>query len=309
MASSILIIDDSKTVRQEILLLLRGISLFDDYREAADGIDGLKSLLEHTADLVICDVEMPRMDGFKFIAMMQTRDELKDIPVIMLTGRGDQDMKVKGLDNGACDYVTKPFDPGELVARVKVQLKIKMLQDALKRSNQLLLDLSNTDPLTGIFNRRYFMDALEKEFLRAHRKHTPLILALMDIDHFKRINDKFGHPQGDQVLISQAAVIQRELRRYDIIARYGGEEFILLLPETAYDEGLAVVERLRTAVENMRLPAPLDVLTITASLGISIYPAERITSVYDLIHEADAALYRAKAGGRNLVKTMMDGMS
>ena len=240
MASSILIIDDSKTVRQEILLLLRGISLFDDYREASDGNDGLKSLLEHKADLVICDVEMPRMDGFKFIAMMQTRDELKDIPVIMLTGRGDQDMKVKGLDNGACDYVTKPFDPGELVARVKVQLEIKTLQDALKRSNQLLLELSNTDPLTNIFNRRYFMDALEKEFLRAHRKHTPLILALMDIDHFKRINDKFGHPQGDQVLISLAAVIQGELRRYDVIARYGGEEAILLLPETAYDEGFAV---------------------------------------------------------------------
>jgi len=304
MASSILIIDDSKTVRQEILLILREISLFDNYREAADGIDGLKSLLEHKADLVICDVEMPRMDGFKFIAMMQTRDELKDIPVIMLTGRGDQEMKIKGLDHGACDYVTKPFDPGELVARVKVQLKIKALQDALKRSNQLLLELSNTDPLTGIFNRRYFMEALEKEFQRAHRKHAPLTLAIMDIDHFKRINDKYGHPQGDQVLISLAAVIQGQLRRYDIIARYGGEEFILLLPETSPDEGIAVVERLRTAVEKMRFPNPHEGLRLTVSLGVSVYPAERITSVYDLIHEADTALYRAKAGGRNQVGKM-----
>jgi diguanylate cyclase (GGDEF)-like protein len=304
MASSILIIDDSKTVRQEILLLLREISLFDDYREAADGVDGLKSLLEHKADLVICDVEMPRMDGFKFIAMMQTRDELKDIPVIMLTGRGDQEMKIKGLDHGACDYVTKPFDPGELVARVKVQLKIKALQDALKRSNQLLLELSNTDPLTGIFNRRYFMEALEKEFQRAHRKHAPLTLAIMDIDHFKRINDKYGHPQGDQVLISLAAVIQGQLRRYDIIARYGGEEFILLLPETSPDEGIAVVERLRTTVENMRFPTPLEELRLTVCLGVSVYPAEQVASVYDLIHEADTALYRAKAGGRNRVGKM-----
>lgn len=307
MASSILIIDDSKTVRQEILQLLREISLFDYYREAADGIDGLKSLLENKADLVICDVEMPRMDGFKFIAMMQTRDELKDIPVIMLTGRGDQEMKIKGLDHGACDYVTKPFDPGELVARVKVQLKIKKLQDDLKRSNELLLELSNTDPLTGIFNRRYFMEAVEKEFLRARRKQAPLILSLIDIDHFKRVNDRFGHPQGDQVLVSLASVIQGELRRYDIIARYGGEEFIVLLPETAPDEGIAVVERLRIAVENITFPAPLEQLRVTVSLGVSVYPEERIASVYDLIHEADIALYRAKAAGRNRVKTMMDG--
>ena len=307
MATSILIIDDSKMVRQEIVQLLRESTLFDAYREAADGIDGLKSLLENKADLVICDVEMPRMDGFKFVSMMQTRDELKDIPIIMLTGRGDQEMKVKGLDQGACDYVTKPFDPGELIARVKVQLKIKTLQDQLKRSNQLLLELSNTDPLTGLFNRRYFMGALEKEFQRAQRKCGPLTLAILDIDHFKRVNDKYGHPQGDQVLMSLAAVVQGELRRYDIIARYGGEEFIILLPETSPEEGIALAERLRAAVEKMALPDPMEKIRVTVSLGISTYPADRITSVYDLIREADDALYRAKAGGRNQVRVMAKG--
>lgn len=304
MATSILIIDDSKTVRQEIVQLLRDIPLFDTCREAADGIDGLKSLLENKADLVICDLEMPRMDGFKFISMMQTRDEFKDIPIIMLTGRGDQEMKIKGLDQGACDYVTKPFDPGELIARVKVQLKIKTLQDQLKRSNQLLLELSNTDPLTGLFNRRYFMEALENEFQRAQRKCGPLTLALLDIDHFKRVNDMYGHPQGDQVLMSLAAVVQGELRRYDIIARYGGEEFIILLPETSPEEGVALAERLRAAVEKMSLPDPAKKIRVTVSLGISTYPAGRITSVYDLVREADDALYRAKAGGRNQVCVM-----
>ncbi|HLO25958.1 MAG TPA: diguanylate cyclase [Geobacteraceae bacterium] len=307
MGTSILIIDDSKTVRQEIVQCLRDMALFDDYREAADGIDGLKSLLENKADLVICDVEMPRMDGFKFISMMRTRKELNEIPVIMLTGRGDREMKIKGLDQGACDYVTKPFDSGELVARVKVQLKIKALQDALRRSNQLLLELSNTDPLTGLFNRRYFMGALEKEFQRAQRKNGPLTLIILDIDHFKRINDQYGHPQGDQVLTSLAAVVQGELRRYDIIARYGGEEFIILLPETPSEEGSALAERLRAAVERMNLPSSMEGARVTISLGVSTCPSEGITSVYDLIREADEALYRAKAGGRNQVRSMAYG--
>jgi diguanylate cyclase (GGDEF)-like protein len=304
MATSILVIDDSKTVRQEIVTLLRDMALSDEHREAADGIDGFKALLERKVDLVICDLEMPRMDGLKFLGMMQTREELQDIPVIMLTGRGDREMKIKGLEQGACDYVTKPFDPGELVARVKVQLKIKALQDALRRSNELLLELSNTDPLTGIFNRRYFMDALEKEFLRAQRKHDPLCLVLLDIDHFKRINDTFGHPQGDQVLMSLAAVIQGELRRYDIVARYGGEEFIAFLPETPAGEGMVVAERLRVAVGKMHFPAPMDEVKVTISLGVSFCPAEGITSVYDLIREADDALYLAKGGGRNRVVMM-----
>lgn len=305
MATSILIIDDSKTVRQEIVQLLTEVSLFDSYREATDGIDGLKLLLESKADLILCDVEMPRMDGFKFIAMMQTRDELKDIPVIMLTGRGDREMKIRGLDQGACDYVTKPFDPGELVARVKVQLKIKGLQDALKRSNELLLELSNTDPLTRIFNRRYFMGALEKEFLRAIRNRSPITLALLDVDHFKKINDKYGHPQGDKVLVSLAAAVQGELRQYDIMARYGGEEFIVLLPETSAAEGIEVAERLRVRVENIVLQPPMEKQVVTVSLGVASYPAEGITSLYDLITETDAALYRAKAGGRNQVRGMI----
>jgi diguanylate cyclase (GGDEF)-like protein len=304
MATSILIIDDSPTVRERIVRTLKGFDLFDDYREAADGIDGFKTLLESRADLVICDLEMPRMDGFRFITMLQTREELKDIPVILLTGRGDQELKVKGLEHGACDYVTKPFDPGELVARVRVQLKIKSLQDALKKSNELLRELSYTDPLTRLHNRRYLMDALEKEFQRAGRRGRALSLALLDIDHFKPINDTYGHQQGDAVLTALATVIQGELRRYDIVARYGGEEFMILLPETSPAEGVAVAERLRASVAKMVFPPPLERLRVTVSLGVAVYPAERISTVDDLIREADAALYRAKNGGRNRVVAM-----
>ncbi len=304
MATSILIIDDSPTVRERIVRTLRECALFDDYREAADGIDGFKALVSRRTDLVICDLEMPRMDGFRFITMLQTREELKDIPVIMLTGRGDQELKVRGLEQGACDYVTKPFDPGELVARVRVQLKIKSLQDALKKSNELLRELSYTDPLTRLYNRRYLMDALVKEFQRAGRKKGFLSLALLDIDHFKAINDTHGHQQGDAVLTALAAVVQGELRSYDIVARYGGEEFIALLPDTSPADGIAVAERLRAAVERMVFPPPLGQLRVTVSLGVAAYPAGGIATVNDLIREADAALYRAKNGGRNRVVLM-----
>src|SRR6185369_2429476 len=137
MSINVLVIDDSEKIRGEIMRILREVALFDDYREARDGIEGFKSLSSAKADLIICDLEMPRMDGFKFISLVNSRQDLRDIPIILLTGREDRDLKIKGLEQGACDYVTKPFDAGELVARVKVQLKIKFLQDELKRSNEL----------------------------------------------------------------------------------------------------------------------------------------------------------------------------
>src|SRR5664280_3173316 len=171
MSSSILIIDDSDNVRDLIIRTLSGVALFDRYREARDGIEGIKSLITEKADLIICDLEMPRMDGFKFMSMVHSRQDLRDIPIIMLTGREDRDLKIKGLEQGACDYVTKPFDAGELVARVKVQLKIKALQDELKRSNELLRELSDTDPLTHLHNRRYLTKILNSELARANRNH------------------------------------------------------------------------------------------------------------------------------------------
>ncbi|KAF0221296.1 MAG: response regulator [Geobacteraceae bacterium] len=304
MPGSILIIDDSDKVREQIVQTLKGVSLFDHYHEAKDGIDGFKALINTPVDLIFCDLEMPRMDGFKFVAMVRAREELKDIPVIMLTGREDRELKIKGLEQGASDYVTKPFDAGELVARVKVQMKIKALQDELKRSNELLKELSNTDPLTRLYNRRYLMETLDREFQRAMRKNERLSLVLLDIDHFKDINDAYGHQEGDVVLTAVAEVAQSGLRRYDIAARYGGEEFILVLPETPLTEGMAVAERLRKEVQEMTFPFPMENLTVTISLGVATYPADRIDCVDSLIRQADEALYRAKQNGRNRVEMM-----
>ncbi len=306
MNSSILIIDDSPTLRQEIIDILQRTSLFTFYFEAGDGIEGFKMVLNKRVDVILCDLEMPGMDGFKFLSMMGTREELQDVPVIMLTGREDQDAKVRGLEQGASDYVTKPFDPAELVARVKVQLKIKSLQDSLKKSNELLLKLSNTDPLTQLFNRRFLTEALDRELTRSTRTNTPLALIMLDIDHFKKVNDTYGHQRGDLVLKRVANVLHAGLREYDIAARFGGEEFAIILPGTTLDQASEAAERIRLGCADISFTDELASLSLTVSLGVAAFPHSSIRHIDDLIREADYALYRAKRSGRNRVSLLGD---
>ncbi|WP_298273049.1 diguanylate cyclase [Geobacter sp.] len=308
MASTVLIIDDSDTLREEILRTVKAASLFDTYLEACDGLEGFKTLLNHRVDLVLCDLEMPRMDGFRFLSMMRARGEFQDLPVIMLTGREDRETKIRGLEQGASDYVTKPFDAGELVARVRVQLKMKALQDELKRTNELLRKLSITDPLTHLHNRRHLMETMEKEFQRASRKGGHLSLVILDIDYFKKINDTYGHQEGDRVLATLAEIVMKGLRSYDIAARYGGEEFVLLLPETPLPEAQAIAERLRGEVQEHSFNGILQGQVITISLGVATYPSPRVENIDSLFRQADEALYRAKQNGRNRVEIMAGGV-
>ena len=302
MSNSVLIIDDSDTVRERIIHTLKSYGLFDRYHEADDGLEGFKKLLSAPVDVILCDLEMPRIDGFKFLNMIKARPDLQDVPVIILTGMNDRELKIKGLEQGASDFITKPFDPEELVARVKIHLKLKCLQDDLKRTNELLLELSNTDHLTGLFNRRYLMEALEKEFQRNLRKGGNLSLIILDIDHFKKVNDSYGHLQGDIVLNKMALQIQNELRSYDIAARYGGEEFVALLPDTMLQEAMFVAERVRQAIQGTKFSGALASLEVTVSMGIATLPAPGGTTVDNFIKMADDALYRAKANGRNRVE-------
>ena len=303
MKHAILIIDDSKAARQQILKILEKTNLFREYREAADGLEGFKALLDRPVDVILCDLEMPGMDGFKFLQMIGTRPELENIPVIMLTGHEDQEAKVRLLGQGASDYVTKPFDPGELLARVKVQLKIKTLQDSLRESNLMLLELAATDPLTGLANRRTLMATLDREFRRSQRNGAPLALLMVDVDHFKRVNDSFGHQQGDRVLVALAELLRKHLRQYDLASRFGGEEFALVLPETPLDEAVKVGERIRQAAAEQSFEGALDGLELTVSLGAAAFPSPTIATIEDLIRETDDALYLAKKKGRNRLET------
>ncbi len=301
MEPTLLIIDDSPTSRSEIRQILRHGGICREFHEAADGISGLKMALAQSVDLILCDLEMPGMDGFKFLAMKNSREELRDVPVIILTSHEKQETKIRGLEQGASDYLTKPFDSGELIARVRVQLKIKNLQDELRKSNELLRQLAVTDPLTQLANRRSLMETLGREFERAKRLQSSLAVIMVDIDHFKRVNDTFGHQDGDRVLISVGQLLARQLRPYDMAARYGGEEFALILPDANGRSAGQVAERLRSLISELTFGGTLSRLKVTASFGIAALPSSRIHSLDDLIREADEALYRAKREGRNRV--------
>ena len=302
MATSVLVVEDSEVIRTAVIESLRSAALFDTYYEACDGREGMQIISSTPVDLAICDVMMPDMDGLEFLATVRGTKELQDIPVIMLSERSEPSLKIRTLGIGARDYITKPFDPGELVARIAVHLSIKTLQDEMRRANQLLREISITDHLTHLYNRRYVMDVLATEFQRTLRTEGEFCLVLIDVDHFKAVNDTYGHQCGDLVLAALAEAVQVELRCYDVAARYGGEEFAVVLPGTSLQCGREVAERLRRAAAEISFPPPMEGLCVSISLGLAALPCPGIESVDDLIRAADGALYRAKQNGRNRVE-------
>lgn len=296
-----LIVDDSAQVREEVRRLIPRLGVVSDVREATNGIEAYKKVLENPADLILCDLVMPSVDGFKFIGLLRGRPELRDLPVILLTGQTDVDTKIHGLELGASDYITKPFDEGELLARIRVQLKIKALQDELRRSNEKLTELSSTDPLTGLFNRRHFMHSLAVEVDRTIRYEQPLSFAIFDVDHFKRLNDTYGHQTGDDVLRGFGTLLKSAIRTTDVAGRYGGEEFCVILPQTASVGAEEFANRFRTALEEKTFRSQGQELRITLSGGVASCPSPLVHSGEDLIRLADEALYRAKSSGRNRI--------
>ena len=292
--------------------------------EAFDGTQVLTALCEHRPDLLLMDVEMPGLGGVevcRIVKANQSESGFGFLPVILMTARGGKGGKVEGLELGADDYLTKPFDLLELSARVKSMLRLKALQDALVEKNreldranreldqkrQELLELSRTDGLTGLTNRRHFEERLSAEFTRSTRYRSPLSCLLLDIDHFKKVNDSWGHPFGDLVLKEVAQVTRKVLRDVDVLARYGGEELVALLPETSREEAYAAAERMREGVESLRLPfsapgKPTVDVRCTASIGVATYPAPGIDAQDALVSAADECLYAAKQNGRNQVQ-------
>ncbi|MEO1482041.1 MAG: diguanylate cyclase [Myxococcota bacterium] len=297
--SKVLIIDDSPTLRDTIAEVLREHEVASDFATAANGLDGLKRLLNEPFDLVLCDVEMPGLDGYKFLALKKEQDSIADVPVIMLTGiAGDVSSKVRCFEAGASDYVTKPYENEELVARVRTHLSLKSLRDELRQKAEQLELLTVTDELTGLSNRRHFFQRLETEIVRGDRRSTPVGFLMLDLDHFKSINDTYGHQGGDAVLVGVGAVLKRAVRPYDVPARYGGEEFCVLLPDTTADQAMEVAERLRKSIETLDVHHEQKRIPVTVSIGVSSAEGEPVDAKA-LVKRADQALYVAKSNGRN----------
>lgn len=303
MSARVLIVDDNAMIRNEIKAVLMRDGGFTHFLEAADGLTAFKTIMETPPDLVLCDLVMPGFDGLKFLGLKASRRELEQIPVIMLTAEDDLDRKAEILARGASDYVTKPFHEKELLARVRIHTKLKRLQDELREMNARLEALTVTDALTGLANRRLLFSRLEEEVRRARRARVPLAVVMLDIDHFKEVNDTYGHAMGDAVLRDIGALLNASIRATDLAARYGGEELTLVLPYTDGAAALQVAEGLRQKIADQDHILGSTTLRRTVSLGVSSRSGQAGMPDADaLLKLADEALYRAKQGGRNRVE-------
>lgn len=289
--------DDNENVRQNLKKVLK--DSFKDLKllEAKNGLELLALAEKENPDLIITDIQMPQMTGYEALRILQAQERTRNIPVIFLTGtfQEDEDI-VKGLDLGAVEYVTKPINKTVFVARVKVMLRLKAQQERI-------LQLSNQDPLTECYNRRFLYQRLKEEYNRCQRQRNPISGIMIDLDHFKKINDTYGHETGDLVLLKLVNSLKISMRNYDILARYGGEEFFILLPNTEGKSALIIAERMRNIIEKLTMESGKKSLKITSSFGVSSFENYPFPEDPELLLKwSDIALYEAKKKGRNRVE-------
>jgi len=275
---------------------------------AADGEEALVQVMASPPDLILLDVMMPRLDGHEVARRIKADRTLPFIPIIMQTALDSVESKVEGLGAGADDYITKPINFAELEARVRSMLRIKALQDDLQTrerelasANAELRRMAGTDALTGLYNRRHIEERLHEMFDHSVRLHEPLAVVMFDLDHFKSVNDTYGHQVGDLVLRKVGALLRDAAREIDRVGRYGGEEFMAILPGTVLDAAVTFAERARQQVEAHAFVCEGVTLRRTLSCGVAAWPHPRIRHRNELVKAADDALYVAKALGRNRV--------
>lgn len=287
---TIMIVDDTKEniniLRKTLARIGCKISVALDGKMALDLIPRLKP------DLILLDVMMPDIDGYEVCRRLKEDEELKNIPVIFITAKGDTEDVVEALEVGAVDFIMKPFRQEEVLARVKTHLT---LSAAIKK----LIPDSETDPLTGLYNRRTFLKRIENEAMRFKRSQKPFSILFGDIDFFKKINDTYGHSAGDDILINISKLLTTEKREIDQVARWGGEEFLILLPETDLKGAVQLGNKIREMISAQPIIYEGKEIQVTMSFGASKYNGE--ISIEKTIDLADQRLYRAKETGRNKV--------
>lgn len=290
---SVLVVDDSEDVHRLLQARLRQENI--DLYSALEGRAALEMASAESPSLILLDLDMPDMDGFEVLRHLKDTSQTRDIPVIVLSGLHSPADKVVAFDLGAVDYVTKPFDLMELRVRLRSAIRMSDLIEMLGR-------LAHIDGLTGLWNRAHFDDRWAASLSENHRSGRPLSIALFDLDHFKSLNDTYGHPAGDAALQGFAKVIRREIRASDIPCRYGGEEFALIMPGTTPQDAATVCERIRQELAAANWPAHPE-RKVTVSIGIAGADEAADVSAESWLEETDKALYRAKKSGRDRVVT------
>jgi len=290
---TLLVVDDDPNIHPLIDYHLDGV--VERVLHAESSLAGLKCARESHPSVVLLDIDMPDMDGFELCRELKRDEETRDIPVLFLTVEKHERQVAKALDSGGTDYVTKPFSVVVLQARVRAALRTKRLIDLFKKE-------ARVDWLTGLPTRRVLEGALERQWSERRRREEPFAVALLDLDHFKSVNDRFGHGVGDEVLMRVGKTLHDSLRSHELACRFGGEEFALLLRGVEGQDALRAVERVLAGIREIHVAVGDEDVAVAASAGLAIVPgAGEPVGTRRLLELADIALYRAKAEGRDRV--------
>jgi len=296
---TILIVDDIETN----LRILNGL-LSKEYNVilSLDSTVVMDLIEEHKPDLIILDIMMPKCNGYELCEKLKSDPTTKDIPVMFITVRTDEDSLEKAYNAGGIDFISKPFKPKELLMRVSTQLKLKRLIEDLKSSKKQLRSLASTDSLTGLYNRRYSIDISNQMLKQSRRENHELSVLMLDLDDFKAINDKYGHMGGDKVLIDVASAIKKLVKDIGIACRYGGEEFVVVLPSMDISQATRLAKSINESIKKLYIDFENKKIPITVSIGVSSVYIDKEETIDKALTRADKALYRVKNSGKDRVE-------
>lgn len=297
--ANILVIEDLEFEYDKITSTL--LQDEDSVTIVSNGPDAMTKINEKEYDLMVVSLNLESEDGLRLCSHLRSAEKTRAIPILMIAEDGDMSRIAHGLEIGAHDYILRPIDSNELLARVRTQVRRKRFQERLKASYEVSLSMALTDPLTGLYNRRYFEVHFQKLLQKNLSSRKPMSVLMMDIDHFKAVNDTHGHGVGDEILKEFAVRIQDKLRSFDLVSRFGGEEFVAILPDVSEQTAHIVAERLRRSISEVpfKCSVPEGEITVTVSIGGTLIAPGAQDQVEVVLKRADDALYDAKENGRD----------